>query len=107
MDKVKRILYLLEKAANSKKKLADTLVEKGEEASEKESLDELHEKAGNFIPKSYILADEKGNEVIGTVVAQETLFDAKPEDVRKGKTFGTETGVEIGTHECADEEGGA
>lgn len=96
MNNVKRIFYLLEKAANSKKNLADTLVEKGEEASEKEPLNDLHEKAGNYIPKSYLFVDENGNEIAGILVSQETVFDATVNDVREGKTFGAETGVKTG-----------
>ena len=96
MNNVKRIFYLLEKAASSKKTLADTLVEKGEEASEKEPLNDLHEKAGNYIPKSYIFVDENGNEIAGALVSQETVFDATVNDVREGKVFATETGVKTG-----------
>lgn len=104
---VERTFELLKKLSDSKKNLADTLVKKGEDVSVKDSLDDLHEKAGNYIPKSYLFVDESGNEVAGILVSQETVFDAAPEDVREGKTFGAETGVEVGTHVCPCEPDGS
>ena len=96
MNSAERTLELLQQLANSKKNLATTLVDKGEEASVNEPFDNLVQKAADYIPKSYIFVDEEGNEVAGTLVSEETVFDATPNDVREGKVFATELGVKTG-----------
>lgn len=49
-------------------------------------------------PKTYILTDSDGNELIGTYVENLTVFDANPEtDIREGKTAVTDDGVVIGS----------
>lgn len=47
--------------------------------------------------KTFILTDENGNEVVGTVVDELTVFDAEPKDVKIGKTFVSDNGVQEGT----------
>lgn len=96
MNSAERTFELLAQLVNSKKNLSDTLVSKGEEASVNEPFDDLVQKAADYIPKSYIFVDEDGNEVAGTLVEQETVFDATVNDVREGKVFATETGVKTG-----------
>ena len=96
MSNADTTLELLERLAQSKKNLVDTLVSKGEEADISEPLDALVQKAADYIPKTYILVDEDGNEVVATLVDQETVFDATVDDVREGKVFATETGVKTG-----------
>ena len=96
MADARKIFYLLDRVVNSKKNLADSLADKGEDASNNEPLDDLVKKAGDYIPKSYLFVDENGNEVAGILVSQETVFDATVNDVREGKTFGAETGVATG-----------
>lgn len=87
---------LLEQLITSKKNLADTLVSKGEEADFNEPFSDLVQKAADYIPKTYIFVDENGNETVGTLVAQETVFDADVNDVREGKVFASELGVKVG-----------
>lgn len=48
------------------------------------------------IGKTFILQDENGNEVTGVVVDQATVFDATVADVRIGKTFASDEGVQQG-----------
>ena len=96
MDSANRTFELLTQLVNSKKNLADTLVSKGEDASVQEPFDNLVEKAGNYIPKTYLLTDDEGNEIVGTLVEQEIVFDAETNDVREGKVFASETGVKTG-----------
>lgn len=96
MNSADKTLELLQQLKASKKNLSDTLVSKGEEASEKEPFDDLVQKAADYIPKSYLFVDEKGNEVAGVLVSQETVFDAVENDVREGKVFATATGVKTG-----------
>lgn len=96
MSSAERTFELLTQLVNSKKNLATTLVDKGEEASEKEPFDDLVQKAADYIPKSYIFVDENGNEIAGALVSQETVFDATENDVREGKVFATELGVKTG-----------
>ena len=55
---------------------------------------------GAGLGQSFIFVDEKGNEVLGFVVDQETVFTATAADIKKGKTAGTEQGIVTGTHEC-------
>ena len=92
-----RTFELLTQLANSKKNLSDTLVAKGEEAEFSEPFDDLVQKAADYIPKSYIFVDEEGDEVAGSLVSQETVFDAVENDVREGKVFASELGVKTGT----------
>lgn len=92
----KRTVELLGQLIGSKKNLADTLVEKGEEADFNEPFDDLVEKAANYVPKTYIFVDEEGNEVAGTLVEQETVLTATTNDVREGKVFVSETGLKTG-----------
>lgn len=97
MSNVERTFELLTQLVNSKTNLADTLVAKGEEASVSEPFDDLVQKAADYIPKSYIFVDENGNEIAGSLVSQETVFDAEENDVREGKVFASELGVKTGT----------
>lgn len=50
--------------------------------------------------KTFIFEDEDGNELVGVVVDQYTVFTATAEDIVAGKTAGTEAGVVVGTHTC-------
>lgn len=58
--------------------------------------------AGNMIGsysqigKTLILTDDNGVEIPGVIVSQETVFDATAEDVKIGKVFASECGVEVG-----------
>ena len=99
MTNAEKTIELLQALAKSKKNLSDTLVAKGEEASFDEPFDDLVQKAADYIPKSYILVDESGKEMVATLVEQETVFDADENDVRAGKVFATSTGVKTGTKE--------
>lgn len=47
--------------------------------------------------KTVILTDNNGNEFIGTVVGEQTVFDATTNDVREGKVFASNEGVQTGT----------
>lgn len=47
--------------------------------------------------QTYILVDEKGNEVTAVLVDEKTVFDATPNDIRLGKVAATEAGVTTGT----------
>lgn len=48
--------------------------------------------------KTFILVDENGNEVVGTVVDELTVFDADPSvDIREGKTAVIDSGVVTGS----------
>ena len=53
--------------------------------------------AGFSVPKSYIFTDESGNELVGFLVDEETLFTATDNDVREGKVYASECGVSSGT----------
>ena len=50
--------------------------------------------------KSFIIADENGNEMTGVVVDKLTVMTATASDIVAGKTAGTEDGIVVGTHEC-------
>ena len=50
--------------------------------------------------KTFVLVDEDGNETVGVVVDELTLFDATAEDIKIGKTAATDSGVITGTHVC-------
>ncbi len=47
-------------------------------------------------PKTYILTDENGNEIIGTYVESETIFTATDNDVREGMVYASDKGVSTG-----------
>ena len=48
--------------------------------------------------KTIVLEDESGNEIVtGVVVGQKTVFDATPADVKAGKIFASDEGVQEGT----------
>lgn len=97
LDKLKRTVELVNQLVASKQNLADKLVEKGEEVSLNTPFDELTQKAGDYVPKTYVLMDQNGREVVATYVDEETIFDATENDVREGKVFANETGVVTGT----------
>lgn len=95
----KRTVELLEQLIESKEHLADMLTSKGEEASFDEPFNDLVEKAGEYIPKSFIFVDEGGNEIPGFLVDQETIFTATANDIREGKVAASELGVVVGEKE--------
>ena len=55
---------------------------------------------GNSFGKSFIIEDINGNTFTGVVVDELTVMTAKAEDIKIGKTAGTEDGIVVGTHEC-------
>ena len=94
-----KLVELLENAIAAKRNLVNTLVDKGEEASFNEPLTDLMQKAGDYIPKSYIFVDESGNEIPGVLVDQETVFTATANDIREGKVAASALGVVTGEKE--------
>lgn len=54
--------------------------------------------AGCYSPlgKTFILTDEEGTEIIGVVTDQEQVFSASVADVKIGKTFASDEGVQTG-----------
>lgn len=50
--------------------------------------------------KSFVLVDENNNELTGILVDEVTVFTATAEDIKLGKTAGTESGIVTGTHVC-------
>lgn len=50
--------------------------------------------------KTFVLVDEDGNEMVGTLVDELTIFDATAEDIMIGKTAATDSGIVTGTHVC-------
>ena len=53
---------------------------------------------GALNAKTFMLQVNGGKtEIAATVVGEETVFDATPNDVRTGKKFATSSGVEVGT----------
>lgn len=53
---------------------------------------------GALNAKTFMLEVNGGKtEIAATVVGEETIFDATPNDVRTGKTFATSSGVAVGT----------
>lgn len=53
--------------------------------------------AGGFgFPKTFILTDEKGTELTGIVVGQETVFTATADDIKIGKVAATDKGITEG-----------
>lgn len=91
-----KTLNLVDQLLASKQNIADTLVSKGEEASSSEPFDDLIQKAVDYVPRSYLFVDENGDESIGFIASRETVFDATPNDVRVGKTYGGSLGAETG-----------
>lgn len=91
-----RTIELLTQLIAQKQNLVNKLVEKGETASMSDSFDSLTQKAGDYIPKTYIFVDENGKEVAGVLVEEKTIFDATVNDVREGKVFAGDTGVKTG-----------
>lgn len=52
---------------------------------------------GFCYPKTYILTDENGTEMAtGVVVGEKTVFDATPADVKVGKIFASDEGIQEG-----------
>ena len=51
--------------------------------------------------KTFVLVDEDGNEIVGAVVDEITIFDATAEDIKIGKVAATDSGIVTGTHVCA------
>lgn len=49
---------------------------------------------------TFLLEDEDGNQVIGVVVDEFTLFTARDNDVTAGKVYAGNNGVSTGTHTC-------
>ena len=49
------------------------------------------------IGKTFIFNDSDGNEVTGVITDQMVIFDATPADVKFGKTFANDEGVQVGT----------
>jgi len=50
--------------------------------------------------KTFLLEDQNGNQLTGIVVDELTIFTATAEDIKLGKTAGTDSGVVTGTHIC-------
>jgi hypothetical protein len=52
---------------------------------------------GGFgFPKTYIIADSDGNELVATYVESETIFTATDNDVREGMVYASDSGVSEG-----------
>lgn len=51
---------------------------------------------GIGLERTYILQDAHGNEFVGVMVDNDVVFNATPNDVRKGKIAANETGVFVG-----------
>ena len=53
---------------------------------------------GGFgFPKTYIITDSDGNELLATYVESETIFTATDNDVREGMVYASDNGVSEGT----------
>ena len=50
--------------------------------------------------KTFVLVDEKGNEITGVLVDEITIFDATADDIKIGKIAASDSGIVIGTHTC-------
>lgn len=50
--------------------------------------------------KTFIIVDEKGNELTGVLVDEMTIFDATADDIKLGKIAASDSGIVIGTHAC-------
>ena len=46
--------------------------------------------------KTLIMVDDDGNELTGVITGSEVIFDATPADVRMGKTFAGNDGIQVG-----------
>ena len=58
---------------------------------------------GALNAKTFMLEVNGGKtEIAATVVGEETVFDATPNDVRTGKTFATSSGVAVGTKDIPE-----
>ena len=55
---------------------------------------------GGGFGKSFVIEDIDGNTFTGVVVDEVTVMTATAEDIKEGKTAGTELGIVIGTHVC-------
>lgn len=52
---------------------------------------------GGFgMPKTFVLTDKNGNEFTGVVVGERTVFTATTDDVKIGKTFASNEGIQTG-----------
>ena len=50
--------------------------------------------------KTFVIVDEKGNELTGVLVDEITIFDATADDIKLGKIAASDSGIVIGTHAC-------
>ena len=50
--------------------------------------------------KTFVIVDEKGNELTGVLVDEMTIFDATADDIKLGKIAASDSGIVIGTHAC-------
>ena len=55
---------------------------------------------GGSFGKSFVIEDINGNTFTGVVVDEITVMTATADDIKLGKTAGTENGIVVGTHEC-------
>lgn len=55
---------------------------------------------GSGFGKTFLLEDESGKQLTGIVVDDVVVFTATPDDIKLGKTAGTNSGVVTGTHVC-------
>lgn len=55
---------------------------------------------GSSPDTTFILEDEYGNQLVGTMVDELTVFDAVASDIKLGKVAATDSGVVTGTHIC-------
>lgn len=55
--------------------------------------------AGCYSPigKTFVIADENGNEITGVVTAQEQIFTATDNDVREGLVYASDSGISTGS----------
>lgn len=49
--------------------------------------------------KTITLVNEKGEEITAVVIGKDFIFDATAEDVKEGKTFASDLGVDVGVNE--------
>jgi hypothetical protein len=54
---------------------------------------------GTYSPigKTFIIEDEKGNQLVGVVTEQEQIFTATDNDVREGMVYASDSGVSTGS----------
>lgn len=93
---IKRTFELLGEVKNFKQSVVNSMVENGDVASMTDNLAKLADDVENKTPKTYILVDANGNEVVATLVEAETVFDATENDIRAGKVAATSKGVVVG-----------